>query len=79
MYLFSFFPGPNRTLQSPPLKVRVWRRQCTLPVGVAGVLLTLALMIMSGMGCGSPQSHMRHADNTVIKVFGSLTVFTLYA
>lgn len=34
-------------------------------MSVFGVLFIFVLMIMSGMGWGGAQSHMRHADNKV--------------
>lgn len=32
------------------------------------VVVIFVLMIMSGIGWGGTQSHMRHSDNNVIKV-----------
>lgn len=39
----------------------------TIPASVADVLFIFVLMIMSGIGWGGAQSHMRHADNKVIR------------
>lgn len=39
----------------------------TIPMSEAGVF-TFVLMIMSGMGWGGAQSHMRQADNTITNV-----------
>lgn len=39
-----------------------------VPVSVVGVLFGFVLMIMSGMGWGGAQSHMRHADNKASKL-----------
>lgn len=49
----------------------------TIPVSVLGVLFIFVLMIMSGMGWGGAQSHMRHADNKVTKVKEMLLLYNI--
>lgn len=47
------------------MKIHIICFSMQLPVRVVGVLFICVLMIMSGMGWGWPQSHMRHSRNNV--------------